>query len=81
MTGYAGRTAIAQLAELDERVRTLVLDQSSTSALRVELTRQGPGLVERAKALSAGGVTDDDEVARVLGCAPLQIYNEKHRVA
>jgi|CXWL01.1.fsa_nt_gi type II secretory ATPase GspE/PulE/Tfp pilus assembly ATPase PilB-like protein len=81
MTGYAGRTAIAQLAELDERVRALVLDHSSASALRVELTRQGPGLIERAKALSAGGVTDEDELARVLGCIPFHFYKEEHLVA
>jgi general secretion pathway protein E len=80
-TGYAGRTAIAELVEMDERIRGLVMDHSPASALRIELTRQGPSLMERAKALAAGGVTDDQEVARVLGGSPLQIYNDEPRVA
>lgn len=81
MTGYSGRTAIAELAEIDERIRSLVLENSPASALRIELTRQGPRLLERAKTLSAAEVTDDHEVARVLGHAPLHIYNDEHRVA
>lgn len=69
-TGYAGRTAIAQMAQLDEKVRTLVLAHSPASGLREELKRQGPDLSERAAALTASGATDEDEVARVLGCRP-----------
>ena len=66
MTGYSGRTAIAELAEIDERLRGLILESSPASALRIELTRQNLSLVERARALVASGVTDEGEVARVL---------------
>lgn len=81
MTGYAGRTAIAEFAEIDERLRVLILASSSASAFRIELTRQNLSLVERARSLVAGGLTDNEEISRVLGCAPLHIRNADHRVA
>lgn len=80
-TGYSGRTAIAQFAELDEELRSLVLASASSSELRRELIRQGPRLEERANALSAAGVTDDREVARVIGYAPISLSTREHRVA
>lgn len=80
-TGYSGRTAIAQFAELDERLRALVLDDVPSSGLRVELIRQGPSLVEQARSLAAVGVTDDDEIARVLGSSILAYHAEVPRVA
>lgn len=66
--GYAGRTAVAQLVEVDEPTRELILRNASASALRVVLKAQKPDLRERAAALVADGITDADEVARVLGC-------------
>lgn len=69
-TGYAGRTAIAHIAVLDERTRGLVLAHSPASALRQELRKQGPDLMEKAAALAARGVTDEEEVGRVIGYRP-----------
>lgn len=66
-TGYAGRTAIAQTVRLDERARALVLAHSPASVIRGELLNQGPDLRARAVKLAASGVTDEEEVGRVLG--------------
>ncbi|MFQ5589832.1 MAG: GspE/PulE family protein [Phycisphaerae bacterium] len=69
-TGYAGRTAIAQIVQVDDAVRRLILSCSPASELRAELDRQGPDLIDRAAALAEDNVTDKDEVARVLGRRP-----------
>jgi type II secretory ATPase GspE/PulE/Tfp pilus assembly ATPase PilB-like protein len=66
-TGYSGRTAVGQTAVLDEPTRALLLAHSPASVLREELKKQGPDLTARAAALVAQGVTDEDEVGRVLG--------------
>jgi type II secretory ATPase GspE/PulE/Tfp pilus assembly ATPase PilB-like protein len=69
-TGYAGRTAVAQLAQIDEQARTLILRCATASELRRELKRQGPDMMDRATALVLSGTTDGREVARVLGQRP-----------
>jgi type II secretory ATPase GspE/PulE/Tfp pilus assembly ATPase PilB-like protein len=69
-TGYAGRTAIAQTVQVDERTRELILKHVPASELRKELKKQGPDLNDRAAALAKSGTTDEDEVARVLGRRP-----------
>jgi len=69
-TGYAGRTAVAQIVEIQEIVRSMILRKAPASELRTALETQGPNLIERAAALVADEVTDEDEVARVLGAGP-----------
>ncbi len=66
-TGYAGRTAVAQLVEVNEPTRELVLRNAPASALRAALRLQTPDMRERATTLVADGVTDAEEVGRVLG--------------
>ena len=68
-TGYAGRTAVAQTARLDEATRGLILEHPAASRLREVLKGQGPDLADRAAELVSQGVTDRAEVARVLGVA------------
>ncbi|MBI1826352.1 MAG: Flp pilus assembly complex ATPase component TadA [Planctomycetes bacterium] len=67
-TGYSGRTAISQISTLDERTRSLILLQSPASVLREELKKQELDLNGRARELLASGVTDEEEVVRILGC-------------
>lgn len=66
-TGYAGRTAIAQVVRLDESLRSLVLERSSAGRLRDALKQQGPGLSDRAASLVTQQVTDEAELTRVVG--------------
>ncbi len=66
-TGYAGQIAIAQVAELDEGIRTFVLAHSSASSLRTVLRGRSSDLRDEASAAVELGITDDDEVVRVLG--------------
>lgn len=66
-TGYAGRTAIAQTIRIDEPTRTLILRHPTASDLRKALKDQGPDMCERAAALVTQHVTDEAEVARVVG--------------
>jgi type II secretory ATPase GspE/PulE/Tfp pilus assembly ATPase PilB-like protein len=69
-TGYAGRTAVAQVARLDEPARRLILRLATASELGRELKNQGPDMMDRATALVLSGTTDGREVARVLGQLP-----------
>jgi len=69
-TGYSGRTAVAQIAHMQEIVRSMILRKAPAAELRVALKTQGPNLVERAHALVLQGMTDEQEVARVLGVGP-----------
>jgi type II secretory ATPase GspE/PulE/Tfp pilus assembly ATPase PilB-like protein len=69
-TGYSGRTAIAQIATLNERTRSLILAQSPASILSEELKKQELDLSGHARGLLASGVTDEDEIVRVLGYSP-----------
>lgn len=66
-TGYHGRTAIAQIARIDESVRTLILKNPTAAELREMLRPQGADLRESAAALVADGVTDEAEVERIIG--------------
>ena len=69
-TGYAGRTAAAQVVRIDEPTRALILRHPTATELRERLAGQGPALPDRAADLVARGVTDEAEVARVIGTAP-----------
>ena len=69
-TGYAGRTAVAQTVQIDGPVRALILRHPTATELREQLAGQGPALPERAADLVARGITDETEVARVMGAAP-----------
>lgn len=66
-TGYAGRTAIAQIATLDDPTRALILAHSTSAVLRDAMRRQGPDLKGRAVSLAARRITDEAEIGRVLG--------------
>ncbi len=70
-TGYAGRTAVAQTVQVDEHTRGLILKHTSASELRTELKRQGPDLFDRAAALTTRSITDENEIARVVGRKPV----------
>ncbi len=67
---YAGRVACAQVVRIDEGLRELILTHPSASRLRQAIDRQGPDLYAWARALAEQGVTDMEEVHRVLGDAP-----------
>lgn len=69
-TGYSGRMAIAQIVRVDEGARRLILEHAQASALREALMRQGADMMNRAAVLIADGLTDEGEVARVLGRRP-----------
>lgn len=66
-TGFAGRTAISQVARIDEGTRALMLNHSPASELRTAINKQSKDMMDHADELVARGVTTDDEVARVLG--------------
>ena len=66
-SGYCGRVVIAHTAPIDERVRQLVLRDPTSHALRAMLKELGPDLADRASALLGEGITDANEMTRVLG--------------
>lgn len=68
-TGYSGRVPIAEAAVMDDELRRAVLARADAPTLR-RMLHGRPGyqtLRQSAEAAVAGGVTDDAEVARVLG--------------
>ena len=66
-TGYAGRTAVAHVVRIDEDARAMILNQATAPQLRAALAAQGPDLRARAAALAAEGITNEDEIRRVIG--------------
>ncbi|MBN1346244.1 MAG: type II/IV secretion system protein [Phycisphaerae bacterium] len=66
-TGYFGRTAIGQSFSMDASARAAVLDHASADALRELNAKQSPGLLDNAERLVRDGITDADEIRRVLG--------------
>lgn len=66
-TGYRGRTACGQILRLDESVRKGVLDHATAGELRRIGESQGPSLLDDAARLVREGLTDADEVQRVIG--------------
>ena len=66
-TGYAERVAVAQIACVNESLREIILNNPTTAQLRETLDTQGPDMHKRARDLVDHGVTDRNEVARVLG--------------
>ena len=67
-TGYRGRVACGQVVAIAEDLRRLVLDCPSASQLRSAMKKQQQAdLQSTAAELVARGVTDADEVRRVLG--------------
>lgn len=64
-TGFRGRSAIAELMVLDERMRQLVLDRASAEALRQAATEAGMvGLRDAGLRAIYDGVTTVEEVLR-----------------
>jgi len=79
-TGYAGRTAVAQLVCMDEPARRLILQHPTTSQLRERFKQQGPDLAERARRMVVNGLTDEAELTRVLGVdSEAEVGNGKQR--
>ncbi len=66
-TGYRGRVACGHVVGLDEELRQLVLGHPGASQLRSAMAKQPPDMAAAARALAAAGVTDSQEVRRVLG--------------
>lgn len=68
-TGYRGRVACGHVVRIDETLRELILSRPSAGQLRSAMRAQKPDLRTGAAEHVARGVTDIDEVHRVLGCA------------
>lgn len=68
-TGYCGRIACGQVVAIDETLRGLIVRQPTASELRSAMQTQQPDLHAAAARLVASGVTDAEEVRRVLGDA------------
>jgi general secretion pathway protein E len=66
-TGYRGRTACAQLAQIDESLRTAILEHRPAGALRSMIAATSPDLRTDAQRLLDAGRTTPDEIRRVLG--------------
>jgi general secretion pathway protein E len=69
-SGYHGRTAIAEMLTMTERLREAILAAPSVSGIREIGAAQGENLIEAASGLVSAGRTDADEVRRVLGHEP-----------
>ncbi len=69
-TGYRGRFVVAEVHELNDTVRDLIVRRSSTSELRSVLYREpSQRLLSKALAQVAQGATTIEEVTRVVGLA------------
>ena len=69
-TGYKGRSAVAEVLEIDETLREMVIRRESGLRLREYAAKRGlTTLVQRAYALVARGLTTIEEVDRVVGAA------------
>ncbi len=66
-SGYDGRTACGDVVEISERLRPMILRSAPVSQLRTETRSPNHQLIESARALVRQGLTDDAELARVLG--------------
>ncbi len=66
-TGYRGRTACGQIAEITPALRQAVLDRSSAGDLRKLIAKDSPDLLEEASRLLGDERTTRDEVLRVFG--------------
>lgn len=69
MTGYRGRTAIAEFLPADEAVRHIMQDANAGEAElnRYMKEKKFPRLIDRGMDLIKRGVTTDDEIRRVVG--------------
>ncbi|MCH7702680.1 MAG: type II/IV secretion system protein [Planctomycetes bacterium] len=65
-TGYFGRVAVASLMTVDEEIRSLILERPPTSRLRAMIGRKSKPMSAYVAALVADGVTDENEVRRVM---------------
>ena len=65
-TGYFGRVAVASLMTIDEEIRSLILERPPTSRLRAVIGKKSKAMSSYVAALVADGVTDENEVRRVL---------------
>lgn len=68
-TGYRGRVACGHVVRIDETLRELILSRPSAGQLRSAMQSQKPDLRAGAAQHFARGLTDIDEVHRVLGRA------------
>ena len=68
-TRYGGRIACGQVVTIDETLRELILRHPTASQLRAAMQAQQPDLHAAAARLVTSGVTDAQEIARVLGSA------------
>ncbi len=68
-TGYAGRTAIAQMVSITDELRPMVRGHPSAAELRAAMARQAPPLAAQAGLAVRAGVTTVEEVERVLGAS------------
>ncbi|MBP7936596.1 MAG: type II/IV secretion system protein [Phycisphaerae bacterium] len=66
-SGYLGRTACGQVAEINDRLRQAILDRRPVGELRQLIKASGPDLAADARRLVDNGRTTLDEVRRVLG--------------
>lgn len=67
--GYAGRIPVAEMVTLDSALRECILRRADADSLRICYERQAgfATLRQEADRLVAGGMTDVEEVGRVLG--------------
>jgi type II secretory ATPase GspE/PulE/Tfp pilus assembly ATPase PilB-like protein len=72
-TGFSGRTACAQIAMMNDRLRGAVLDHAPTARLRQVICEGRPDLAADAARLVAKGVTRAEEARRVLGDAAVHL--------
>lgn len=67
-TGYQGRTVLAEMLGLDERLRAAILRRADTAGLQQAADAQAlPTLRDEARRGVAAGLTSWEEVRRVLG--------------
>jgi general secretion pathway protein E len=68
--GYQGRVPVAEFMEMDEPLRRAVLARSDAGTLRTTYARQSnyAPMQAVADAMASQGITDLEEIQRVLGC-------------
>ncbi|HBT77251.1 MAG TPA: hypothetical protein DEB39_10090, partial [Planctomycetaceae bacterium] len=65
--GYKGRTAIFELIELNDELRSLLVTQPNPAAIRQAVVKQRqPGFLQYGAELVRQGITSVDELSRVL---------------
>ncbi len=76
-TGYSGLTGVFELVNVTDRIREMVLENASETAIRTEASRGGyHPLAEAGMDLVAAGVTTIDEILKVT--APVELHAPGH---